>query len=243
MIVAERGGQRILVFPELDEAGLECAISTRPINIRDYGDRDRFLQAMGVDPARVVSPRQIHRARVARITRSHPPGLVPEADGLVTDVPGMPLLLRAADCSLIVVADPIRRVVGAAHAGWKGSARGIVVNLLRTMHKHYGVQPRSCLAGVGPTIRARNYPVGPEVPTSFLRKRPWARGHIFASKGKFHFDLAGANVAFLRECGVPAKSIDVCELCTFDHAELLHSFRRDGTDAGHQGMLVHWPER
>ena len=230
----------MLLFPHLEEAGLICAVSTRPINVREAEDRDRFVEALGLDAARTVSARQIHRARVARIDAGHPPGVEPIGDALITDVPAQPLLLRAADCSLVVIADPKHKAIGLAHAGWKGSVRGILINLMRALHRNYGTHPKDCLAAIGPTVTAPNYPVGPVVPTSFLRKRAWAAEHVYVAKGKFHFDLPGANAHFLRECGVPASAIDICELCTVDEEEMLHSFRRDGVEAGHHGMVAAW---
>ena len=132
-------------------------------------------------------------------------------------------------------------VSGVAHAGWKGAARGVVVNLVRVLHERYGAEPSRCLAGVGPTIGASRYEVGPKVPTAFLRKRTWTREYVSSRDGKLYFDLAGANTRFLLECGIPKDSIEVSGLCTYDTPDLLHSFRRDGTDAGHHGMVAAWP--
>jgi YfiH family protein len=240
VIRVERGGLRLLLFPSLEAAGLACAVSTRPLDVKRREDRSRFVAACGLDPDRTASPLQIHRADVVRVdapTGDEPPA----ADGLVTGVEGLALCLRAADCSLIVVADPERRTLGVAHAGWKGSARGVVVNLVRTLEHHYGSRPETLRAAVGPTIGASRYPVGPEVPGAFLRLRSWAGEHVCARDGRLHFDLAGANAHFLREAGVPADRIEVSDLCTYDDAQLLHSFRRDGARAGHHGLVAAWP--
>ena len=183
----------------------------------------------------------MHHAEVLPVT--HPfTDVAPQADGLVTSTPGLPLLLRGADCSLVVVADPERRAVGLAHAGWKGSARGVVVNLVRTLRERFGADPARCLAGVGPTIGAPRYPVGPRVPAAFLKHRPWAREFVTSVEGRLHFDLAGVNARFLAESGIPPGAIEVCRLCTYDSAGLLHSFRRDGTGAGRHGMIAAWRE-
>ncbi len=240
MRIVDRAGLRLLVFPSLEELGLLCAISTLPLDVRDQAQSERLLRALGLDPARAVTPRQVHHATVLEVHRRKP-AQPPEADGLVTDVPGQPLLLRAADCSLIVVADPVRRAVGVAHAGWRGSARGIVVNLVKAMAGAYGTRPADCRAAVGPTISARNYPVGPEVPVAFLRNRAWASAHVFAKEGRLHFDLPGANARFLEEAGIPPASIEVSDLCTFEAQGLLHSFRRNGPGAGHHGLVAAWP--
>ena len=226
----------MLVFPHLEEAGLFCALSTRPINVREKADADRFVAACGFDPTRTATVRQVHHSKV-RIAGPQRP----DADALITDEPDLPILLRAADCSLVVVADPVHRAVGVAHAGWKGSARGIVVNLVRALQQRYGSDPGACLAAVGPTIGVDRYEVGPEVPTAFLRKRSWTKEYVSTRNGRFHFDLAGANARFLAEAGVPEASTRVCRLCTYDTPETLHSFRREGTGAGHQGMVAAWP--
>lgn len=230
----ERDGLRLLAFASLEGTGVVCALSTVPLDVRRDEDRRRLVRGLDLDPDRTVAPRQVHHAAVVRVDGPLPEA--PLADGLVTDVPGLPLLLRAADCSLVVVHDPEHRAVGVAHAGWKGSARGIVVNLVRALEEQYGTRPEACIAAIGPTISQARYPVGPEVPAAFLRSRPWAGEYVDHRGGRLYFDLAGANARFLRERGV--RSVEREERCTFDHPELFHSFRRDGTGGGHHGMVA-----
>jgi YfiH family protein len=150
-------------------------------------------------------------------------------------------MMRAADCSLIVVADPEHRALGVAHAGWRGAARGVVVNVVKALHEHYGSRPSRLVAAVGPTISAAHFAVGPEVPAAFLRSREWTSAYVQAREGRWYFDLLGVNVRFLIECGVPADSIEVAGECTYREAELLHSFRRDGVAGGHHGLVAAWP--
>jgi YfiH family protein len=232
----ERGGLRFLTFERLEQAGLLCVLSTRPIDVRAEADRARLFEALGVDPGRVATVRQVHHAAIAVAD----PADVPQADGLVTNEPGLALFLRAADCSLIVVADPEHRAVGVAHAGWKGSARGVVVKLVSMLHKTYGSVPSRCLAAVGPTIGVDRFEVGPEVPAKFLKRGDWTREYVTVRGKRLHFDLLNANARFLRECGIPEEAIDVCDQCTYDSPELLHSFRRAGTGSGHHGIVAMW---
>lgn len=239
MRTTEREGLRLLAFASLEATGLTCFVSTWPLDVRQEEDRRRFVAAAGLDPGRVVSPRQVHRSDVVRVDGPVDGPL--DADGLVTDVPGLPLLLRAADCSLLVVADPEHRAVGVAHAGWKGSARGVVVNLVKALHEHYGARPEALRAGIGPTIRSPSYPVGPEVPAAFLKTRAWAKEYVHLRGNRLHFDLPGVNARFLLECGLPADAIETCELDTYASPGLLHSYRRDGAGGGHHGLVAAWP--
>jgi len=241
VIEATRGGLRVLVPSSLEEVGLRCAVSTLPLDVRHRGDRDRFAAALGLSPHLLAQVRQVHHAEVLRV--DGPTGdPAPEADGLVTATPGLALFLRAADCSLVVVADPVHRAVGAVHAGWKGSARGIVVNLVRTMQRQFGSDPRRCRAAIGPTIGVERYPVGAEVPAAFRRSREWTKECVAMRGDRLHFDLARANRLFLLECGIPPPSIEASPRCTFDSPGLLHSFRRDGAGGGHHGIVAAWPE-
>lgn len=237
----DRGGLRLLTFPSLAEIGVVCYVSTQPLDVREDEDRERFVDAAGLDAARAISPLQIHRSDILFVDETTPREPT-EADGMVTDVAGLPLVMRAADCSLIVVADPEHRALGVAHAGWRGAARGVVVNVVKALNEHYGSRPSQLKVGVGPTISAAHFAVGPEVPAAFLRSREWTSSYVQAREGRWHFDLLGVNVRFLVECGIPPDSIEVARECTFREAKLLHSFRRDGVAGGHHGLVAAWPE-
>jgi len=232
-----RGDLALLFFDGLTTAGLSCVHSTAGLDVRRVADRRRVVAAAGLDPDRVASPVQVHGATVLR---ADAPCAGVEADGLVTDVPGLALLLKAADCSLVVVADPRQRAVGVAHAGWRGAAAGIVESLVHAMGTEFDAPPARLLAGVGPTIGARRYAVGPEVLEAFRGRFPWADEYASRIDGALHFDLAGANVRALRECGIPADAIEAAPLCTHERADLLHSYRRSGKGTGHHGLVAGW---
>jgi YfiH family protein len=236
----DRGGLRLLTFPSLADIGVVCYVSTQPLDVRNDQERERFVTAAGLDAARAVSPRQVPKSDILFVDETTPRDPV-EADGLVTDVAGLPLVMRAADCSLIVVADPEHRALGVAHAGWRGSARGVVVNVVKALNEHYGSRPSQLVVGVGPTISAAHFAVGPDVAAAFLRSRGWTSAYVQAKEGRWHFDLLSVNVRFLIECGVPPASIEIAEECTYGEADLLHSFRRDGVAGGHHGLVAAWP--
>jgi YfiH family protein len=234
-----RGGLRLLVFPGLEETGLCCAVSTRPLDARRRDDQATLMTALGFHPDHTETRRQVHGTSVVVADDRLPVG---SGDGLVTARPGRALLLKAADCSLVVVADPERRAVGVAHAGWRGSAGGLVRTLVAALEHRYGCRPGRCRAAIGPTICAEHYPVGPEVVDAFRRARPWTEACVRTIDGQTHFDLAEANRRFLLDSGVPEGAIEVAEECTYERADLLYSYRRDGPDTGHHGVAAGWSQ-
>lgn len=236
MRVDARGGVRLLLFEGLDAPGLTCAHSTAPLDVRRPDERRRLVTALDLDPDRIASPVQVHGATVVRVDA--PPSGPVEADGLVTATEGLALLLKAADCSLVVVADPLRRAVGVAHAGWRGAALGVVENLIAALAKEFGSRPEDLVAGVGPTIGAPRYAVGREVLDAFRRRVPWAEEYAPTIDGHLRFDVAGANARALRESGV--GRVETSGLCTHERADLLFSYRREGPGAGHHGLVAGW---
>ena len=242
MKLASRGGLRLLVFPgfgHLETSGLRCAISTRPLDVRDRRQQDQLCRSLGFDPERAHALRQVHGTEIVRAPaqdQDEPPA----GDGLTTGATGCALQLRAADCSLVIVVDPERRAVGAAHAGWRGAAAGVVRNLVGVLRDAYGCDPARCRAAIGPTICQEHYPVGPEVLEAFGAAYSWASECTRSDAGQLHFDLAEANRRILVEQGLEPEAIEVAGQCTRCCDDLLHSYRRDGTGTEHHGLVVGW---
>jgi YfiH family protein len=179
----------------------------------------------------------VHGARVERLAkgngfcphrRAHP-----EADGMVTDRPGLVLGVLTADCLPVVLAVPGTDAVGIAHAGWRGTLAGVTQATLRELCALAGVGPAGVLAGLGPAIGRCCYRVGGEVRAAF-RERWGARhaGRIFFGKDPSFLDLQEANRLQLRAAGVPAAAIAVLPLCTSCRRDLFFSHRRDGGRTG-----------
>jgi len=232
----DRAGLRLLLFDGLAAPGLVCAHSTSPLDVRRPEERRRFVSAAGLDPDRVATTVQVHGADVVRVDA--PLAGPVEADGLVTATGGLALLLKAADCSLVVAVDPERRALGLCHAGWRGAAAGVVESLVRALAREFGSRPGDLIAAVGPTIGVLRYAVGPEVVDAFRRRVPWAAEYATEVGGALHFDVAGANARALRECGV--RSVEVAGLCTHEREDLLFSYRRQGKGTGHHGLVAAW---
>ncbi len=170
----------------------------------------------------MASLRQIHSAVVLEAERA---GVAGEGDALVTAQAGVPVSIRTADCYPILLADPQNFAVAAVHAGWRGTAAGIVVKAIGQMRARFGTEAADLRVAIGPGIGVCCYHVGIEV----------ARQFGLESAGKI--DLAEMNHRLLVENGVAAERIQVLGGCTLCDAHLFHSFRRDKENAG---RMVSW---
>ncbi len=170
----------------------------RPEDIAE--NRRRVAVALGTSSLNTAY--QVHSARVVAIDRDF--GLAaPEADGVVTATPGLTCGALAADCAPILLVDPRARVVGAAHAGWKGALSGVVESAVREM-EGLGARAERIAAAVGPCIGPLSYEVGPEFRDRFILNDP-ANARLFsagASQDKFLFDLPAFVLGRLRGAGV-----------------------------------------
>jgi YfiH family protein len=130
-------------------------------------NRLRMTTALGVAPDRLISAYQIHSADAAIVDRSWVTGTRPRVDGFATKTPGYAIAAAAADCTPILFADADARVIGAAHAGWKGALTGIVESTVAAMEQ-IGAKRGRIAAAIGPLIRQPNYEVGPEFVARFV---------------------------------------------------------------------------
>ena len=188
-------------------------------------NRRRVLAAFGNPPSFGLDQVHGHRVVVAE-----GPG-VAEGDGAVTDVPGLLLRVSTADCYPLLFEDPDTGAVGAAHAGWRGVAAGIVENLVGTMREAFGTEPARLRVAIGPGICGRCYQVGPEVARAvggFAVPDPRA-------EGRFLLDLAAAIEARLRALGV--RHLWRANRCTFED-EGLFSYRRQGPRSGRMWGVI-----
>ena len=145
-----------------------------------------------------------------------------EGDGLVTNIPGLWVAVRTADCLPILLADPVERVVAAVHAGWRGTVAEIAKKAVERMVRDYGSKPGNLIAAIGPGIGRCCFKVGPEVTQHFLP------AEIDFGSGNPMVDLKLANRRQLLKVGLNPDGIDISPECTMCTAGF-HSFRRDQT--------------
>jgi YfiH family protein len=183
---------------------------------------------MGVAPDSLVSVHQVHSPDVVVVTEPWDAER-PKADGLVTAKPGVAIGVLAADCGPVLFADAEARVVGAAHAGWKGALTGVLESTVAAM-EGLGARRENIVAELGPSISARNYEVGPEFVARFVAASPANKRYFMPSPKPDHawFDLNRYTVDRLDAAGVKADFLD---RCTYAEEANFYSYRR----ATHRG--------
>lgn len=217
-----KGGASSGVF-----AGLNCGRGSSDISEIVEINRSRAAQHMGVSAEHLMTLHQIHSADVVKVTAPH--GVAVMADGMVTATPGIALAVLSADCQPVLYADPEARVVGAAHAGWRGTKAGVLGAVVEAMEA-LGARRGRIRAVIGPCISQRAYEVGPEFFEAFTDDDPETRRFFANGKGdRLLFDLPGYGLFRLRAAGVAQASWT--GHCTFSDEERFYSYRRS-THAG-----------
>ena len=181
------------------------------------------------ESSRLLSLSQIHSPFVHLVGPDWDAARRPEGDGMVTASPGLALGVLTADCAPVLFADPLAKVIGAAHAGWKGAFGGVLEATVAAMES-LGARRERIHAAIGPCISAANYEVGGEFRARFLEADP-ANARFFkpGKPGHCHFDLAGYAAARLEPMGL--AGIETLGLCTYPEENGFFSFRR-ATHAG-----------
>jgi polyphenol oxidase len=194
-----------------------------PRNVAE--NRARMAAALGVAPERFLTCYQIHSPDVIVAETPWSGEARPRADAIVTDRPGLAIGISTADCGPVLFADPEARIVGAAHAGWRGALAGVTDSTIAAMER-LGAARTRIVAAIGPMIRQPNYEVGPDLTDRFIAADPANRRFFVPSdrNGHFMFDLAGYVAGRLAAAGIGA--IDDLRACTYADPAQFYSYRR-----------------
>lgn len=205
-----------------------------PFNLGEHPDppqamvqRALLARQLGLPVDQLLLCRQTHSARVHAVSApwSGPP---PEGDALVTATPGLLIAVLTADCLPLILLDPVARVAGAVHAGWRGALAGVIPAGIAAMTA-LGAEPGRLLAWIGPCLRQPRFEVGPEMMVPFLTAHPRAN-LFFSPPGRFgprpHFDLAGFATRQLIDIGLLSDHIWDDGVCTYEQESACFSHRR-----------------
>ena len=201
-----------------------------------------LAEALGFDRKKLVLTHQIHSDIVRQVTQADCLGSLshrdyPPCDGLVTNTPGVALTVFAADCTPILFYDPVTGAVGAAHAGWRGTAAGIAAKTVEAMVTAFGSRPADIRAAIGPNIGACCFETDGDVPEAMLSALgAEATPCIRAAGEKFFVDLKELNALWLRRSGV--TKIEISADCTVCLPHRYWSHRVTRGQRGSQGAVI-----
>lgn len=195
-------------------------------------------RALGVPAASVAAAHQVHGDRIARVTERNGGRVEPQTDALISNTPGLTLMLRFADCAPVLFYAPAHGAVGIAHAGWKGTMLKIAAKTALAMMSAFGCQPEEIRVGIGPAIGPCCLEVGPEVVAQ--AQDAFVGADALLSRphdvGKAYFDLWRANEVQLREIGV--SQIETIYRCTSCHRDVFFSHRAENGHTGRFPALI-----
>lgn len=203
-------------------SGLNCGTASTDQQAAVDINRARAASALGLSPDQLSTVKQVHGTRV--LTLGGPPEQPVEADAMVTDRPGLALAVLTADCQPVLFHDAHAHVIGAAHAGWRGTIAGVLEATISAMEA-LGADRSRIRAAIGPTISQAAYEVGPEFMDEFLAEDiDNARFFAGGTGDRVQFDLPSYGLARLRRAGL-AEALWICH-CTYSDPARFYSYRR-----------------
>ena len=197
--------------------------------------------ALGFEEADLVLTHQTHSDIVRIVQKSDHMGLdhhlYQQCDALITNDPGTALVVFTADCTPILLHDPITGAVGAVHAGWRGTAAALAAKTVQAMADAFGAQPENIRAAIGPNIGACCFQTDADVPEAMVAAfGPEAEEFIRRAEDKFYVNLKEINALCLRRAGV--QNIDIAAECTMCSHDRFWSHRITKGDRGSQGAII-----
>ncbi len=196
-------------------------------------NRNRIAETFHFDPRHLVLLNQIHQDRILLLRdRFRPLPSLLEYDALITDAPDILLGIQTADCIPILVVDQKRKVIAAVHAGRQGTALRIARKVLRKMEEEFDSPLEDLIIALGPSVGPCCYEIDEKV-----FKSEWEPFSTSRGGGRWMVDLAGINIAQMKNEGIKEKQIFQIDLCTSCHHDLFFSYRREG-QTGRQLSLI-----
>ncbi len=225
-------------------SSLNMATSVGDDRMRVIENRNRILSSLQLRSAGFYDVWQVHGTNVVEV--DHPRPLdVPhtKADSIISAKSNVAILMLFADCVPILIYDPIHRVIGMAHAGWKGTVDRIASATINAMHAAHGSHAADLLVGIGPSICVNHYQVGTDVIDNVTQSFGDASGLLSQHvDGKANLDLWNANQWTLIDCGVLPEHIQIAGLCTAEHPQHWYSHRGERGKTGRFGAVIAFDE-
>jgi len=230
---------RVGGFSDAPYNSLNLGFNIGDDNAKVLKNRKLLASTLGLSLNSFVVPEQVHKGNVAVIKiEEKGRGAVSYEDGInatdamVTDVPNVCLMVLTADCVPILFFDPVKKVIGVAHAGWKGTVGMIAQNTVRLLQERFNSAPKDIIIGIGPSIGPCCYEVGGDVIAKAGNK------NIAHRNNKDYFDLWEANKQQLIQLGILEGNIEVSGICICCNSDMFFSARRDNGKTGRFGSGI-----
>ena len=214
------------------------------IALRDSDSEWEGVAALaGVPAARLRLLHQVHGRTIAVVRETDSDLWIrPEADGAITDLASVALVVRVADCAPVLLADRRLGVTAAVHAGWRSTMQQIAPAAVQAMQRTFGTKPQDLVAAIGPSLGACCGEMGEEVIDAFRAaghdEPSVARWFVRTPGSRPHFDLWRANRDQLESAGLPRDGIHLAALCTRTYPDVFHSYRAAGAAAGRMAAVI-----
>ena len=227
-----------------DSLNLGTHVGDAPASV--LANRQRVWSDLGYAEGQIVLAEQVHGDKIGVVRAGTGSVPVPGADALVTNVPDLLLMLFFADCVPVYIVDPVHKVIGLAHAGWRGTEANIAGKMVQTLVEAFDCLPAACQAAIGPSISGDSYEVGADVADRF-RTLPGSRAaNVVLPRneiaGTYTLNLRAVVFLQLLSAGLKAESIAVCDEDTFRNRRDFFSYRRDGV-TGRMGAFLGMKEK
>jgi YfiH family protein len=206
-----------------------------------------FADVLGYDFRRLVFSDQVHDIRIKNVTKEDAgKGIIKESDikgidGLVTDVPGIPIITFYADCVPLYFYDPVKRGVALAHSGWRGTVKKIGAVMVKRMADDYGSNPSDIVCAIGPSICRSCYEVSSDVAEEFktaYSEDVYNKIIDVKENGKFQLDLHLACYYNFLSAGITENHIAMPDICTCCNSSVLFSHRASGGKRGNLAAVA-----
>jgi len=226
-------------FEVLDNLGIKNAFIGKPFDLSDNNNErvNNITKLLNIDSNKVYQAYQTHSSNIETVLESD--GLNSDkfnnVDGLLTNVKGVTLLIKVADCQGIFLYDPVKEVIGNIHSGWKGTADKIIIKAIDRMVSEYGSNLKDIIVCINPCIQGCHFEIEEDVLNIFKEKFGilindfLLEGKIKDGKQKYYLDLANLNKELLIEYGLNKENIYLSKKCTVCENNKYHSYRADKT--------------
>lgn len=226
----------------LDFGGISNFESNKDYFLRNY---EKICNELKIDKNNILRPIQTHTDIVKIAGKENGIFLkeYKDVDGIITNKVNKAISIVLADCTPILLFDPVKKVIGNIHSGWRGTVKKIAKNAVSKMIEVYKCEPKDIICCIGPTIRKCHFEVDEDVKEIFKNNFPnyfdiIKVGELKEQKQKYNIDTVKVNTMMLLEAGLKEENIIDSKICTVCESELMHSYRKERDNAGRNTAII-----